>query len=166
MRNNSQQGFTLLEILIAMLVIAVGVLGHAKMQVKSMDVAQRSGFAQTANIALLDLAQRIRINRDAALNGEFDFNNLIVGSTSSSSIAPTARVNCADADCTRAEFAEYELKEWFDELDTQLSEPRFSVATAGDLIIIFLVWDAARSGVAQGTADANHQKSELTVWLR
>jgi type IV pilus assembly protein PilV len=161
---NSQNGFTLLEILIAMLIIAVGVLGHAKMQVKSMDIGQRAGFAQTANLALLDLSQRIRVNPQAALANEFNFTNLTTG------IAPTTTVDCGNAPCTtHAQFAQYEVKEWFDDLNAQLPLPRFSVGRVGNLVTITLVWDAARTGIASGVCNlnsGNYQCGSLTVWLR
>lgn len=162
MVRNSESGFTLLEILIALLVIAIGVLGHAKMQVKSMDIAQRAGFAQTANIALLDLAQRLRVNQDAALAKEFDFTNL-------TNVAAPASAECSTTTCSRSQFAKYEVKDWYDDLNAQLPLPRFSVATAGDLVTITLVWDAGRTGAAPTSCDLNsgdYQCGRLTVWLR
>jgi len=159
---NSQNGFTLLEILIALLVIAIGVLGHAKMQVKSMDIAQRAGFAQTANLALLDIAQRLRVNQDAALAKEFDFTNLNDGA------APASEV-CSTAICSRPQFAKYEVKDWYDDLNAQLPLPRFSLSTVGNLVTIILVWDAGRTGNASGLCNlnsGNHQCGRLTVWLR
>lgn len=153
---NLEKGFTLLEILIAMLIIAVGILGHAKMQVKSMDIGQRAGFAQIANLALLDLSQRIRVNPEAA----FDSTNLNIGTPNKcSSTVP----------CSRDEFAKYEVKDWYDDLNAQLPLPQFSIATAGNLVTITLVWDAARTGVASGVCDlhsGNYQCGSLTVWLR
>lgn len=162
MVRNSENGFTLLEILIALLVIAIGVLGHAKMQVKSMDIAQRAGFAQTANIALLDLAQRLRANQNAALANEFDFTNLTNG-------AAPASAECGTATCSRSQFAKYEVKDWYDDLNAQLPLPRFSLSTVGNLVTIILVWDAARTGAAPTSCDlnsGNHQCGRLTVWLR
>jgi type IV pilus assembly protein PilV len=159
----SQNGFTFFEILIALLIVAVGILGHASMQMKSTDIAQRAGYAQTANLGLLDLAQRIRANSMAAIGGEFDHNNLVSGTLL------TVSKDCATSLCNRADFASYELQKWFIDLDMQLPIPRFSVITVGNLVTISLVWDAGRSGSGYATCLATNtecQTARLTVWLR
>ena len=156
-----QKGFTLLEVLIALLVVAIGVLGHAKMQVKSMDTAQRASFSQTANTALLDLAQRMRANSDAA-NG-FVSSNLTTGASI------TASINCSANNCSESEFAEYELAEWFTHLQGSLPSPRFSVVSTGNLYTLMLIWDAAKTGVGSGTCDTSkansYQCGSIEVWI-
>ena len=55
---HKQQGFTLIELLIAVVIVSIGLLGHAALQIQSVNSAQQARFAQTANVAMLDIVQR------------------------------------------------------------------------------------------------------------
>jgi len=155
------KGFSLLELLIALLIIAVGVLGHAKMQATSMQTAQRASQAQVANTALLDLAQRMRANSIIATH--FAYSNLANGD----SIATNK--NCSVNDCTDAEFALSELSEWFSHLENNLPLPRFSVVKNGSLYTLTLIWDAAKTGAGSAVCDTNnansHQCGSMDIWI-
>ena len=62
-----QKGFTLIEVMVAVFVLAVGVLGMAGMQAVSVRESQNSIFRSTADILAADMADRLRANRtDAA----------------------------------------------------------------------------------------------------
>ncbi|MBK6596509.1 MAG: type IV pilus modification protein PilV [Proteobacteria bacterium] len=67
-----QRGFTLVEALIAVLVLSIGLLGVAGLQLSSLrgnsDAARRS----QATFLAYDIADRMRANRDSALAGEYD----------------------------------------------------------------------------------------------
>ena len=59
------RGFTLVEVLVAMVILAVGLLGIAALYVDSLR-ASRTALLRTQAIAVAsDLADRIRANRDA-----------------------------------------------------------------------------------------------------
>lgn len=67
-----QRGLTLIEVLVAILVVSVGLLGVAGLQATSL-TANRVAYARTqATILAYDMADRMRVNREAALNGDFD----------------------------------------------------------------------------------------------
>lgn len=60
-----QQGFSLLEVLIAMLILGVAVMGFAGLQVRAL---QSTGVAHVRSQAMTlatDISERIRANRDA-----------------------------------------------------------------------------------------------------
>jgi type IV pilus assembly protein PilV len=66
-------GFTLIEALIALLVLSIGLLGVAAMQLASLQ-ANNGAFQRTqATFLAQDIADRMRANRRAALDGEYDF---------------------------------------------------------------------------------------------
>lgn len=156
-----QKGFTLLEVLVALLVVGIGVLGHAKMQAKSMDTAQRARYTQTANSALIDLAQRMRANSEVA--SYFVYDNL----TSGDEI--TASVDCANYECSDAQFAEYELAEWFNHQQSYLPSPRFSVVKSDQLYTLTLIWDAAKTGSGSSSCDLtdanSYQCGSVEIWI-
>jgi len=69
--NCSQRGATLLEVLIAMLVISVGLLGMAALQLKSVAVNQGAyQRLQAVNLAY-EIADSIAINAAQANNGDY-----------------------------------------------------------------------------------------------
>ncbi len=67
------RGFTLIEALIALLVLSIGLLGVAAMQLASLQ-ANNGAFQRTqATFLAQDIADRMRANRTAALAGAYDF---------------------------------------------------------------------------------------------
>ncbi len=154
------KGFTLIEVLIALIIVAVGVLGHAKMQAKSMDMAQRASFTQTANIALTDLAQRLRANADLAPS--FIRDNL------SGNVIVAAK-NCSLVTCSDSEFATAELAEWLNHLRGSLPSPSFSVVNNSSVYTLTLIWDAAKTGASSAVCDAgnpnSYQCGSLSIWI-
>lgn len=69
-RNLYQQGITLLESLIAIIVIALGVLGILGMQMRTLNNTQNSLYRTQAIRLIDDLSERIAANPNALLNIE------------------------------------------------------------------------------------------------
>lgn len=66
-KQNSQQGVGLVEVLVALLILALGVLGFAALQLRALDAAQEASEHTVAMNTARDLAERIRVNRTALL---------------------------------------------------------------------------------------------------
>ena len=67
-----QRGTTLIEVLVAILVTAIGVMGAAAAQLNAVKFNQTAKFRSTAVFLANDIADRLRANRTAALNGDYD----------------------------------------------------------------------------------------------
>ena len=96
-------GFTLVEVLIAILVLAVGLLGLAGLQATSLSNSQSAYNRSLATQLAYDLADRIRANNDPA------------GSALAAYIAgvPAANANCKNTTgCSPAQMAQNDLYEW------------------------------------------------------
>jgi len=114
------RGLTLLEILIALVVLSIGLLGLANLQLFGLastnDSAQRSMVSFITN----DLADRMRINRIAALNGAYDdldSDDYFSSDRTSPSGLPTlpnSVGNCQTASCTPAQIAILDQRTWLD----------------------------------------------------
>ncbi|WP_220720129.1 type IV pilus modification protein PilV [Agarivorans litoreus] len=161
-----QQGFTLIELLIAVVIVAIGLLGHAALQVQSVNTAHQARFAQTANIAMLDIVQRFSAMPEATVDNEFNADNLSDGAV------PTSE-NClaASTTCTREQFAAYEIRDWFISHSAYIPQLRFSIQHANNLVTVKMTWDANLSGAGASdcsadTSGAGHQCSEVAVWVR
>ncbi|MFD2192191.1 type IV pilus modification protein PilV [Pistricoccus aurantiacus] len=67
-----QRGLGLIEVLIAILVLSVGLLGLAGMQGRSL-AKNHSAYLRSQAITLShEIGERMRVNRQAALNGDYD----------------------------------------------------------------------------------------------
>ena len=141
---NAQRGFSLIEVLIAVVVVSIGLLGFASLQMGSMQRIEQAKFNRTTSGALRDLVERVGSLPDLAKDGSFIFSNLDDGE------APAWSVNCREETCSHAQLAAMELGLWFDELKTAAPSPRFSVQadsiTEGTKVTFNLVWDASLSG--------------------
>ena len=141
--DKAQQGATLIEILITVLVMSVGLVGMATLQFDAVklnnDALLRTKAVNLAN----DMADRIRANPDAAEGGDYDFT---LGAT-----APTSP----------ADTAEQDQSDWLAALANELPRGQGSVAvnsngvagSIGDVIEVNIqvCWDEDRSGAQPAT---------------
>ncbi len=64
----AQQGATLIEVLVALLITAIGVMGAAAMQLNSVKFNQTAQLRSNAAFLANDISDRLRAYRVAALN--------------------------------------------------------------------------------------------------
>ena len=62
----ANRGFTLIEVLVAMLVLAVGLLGVAALQLRGLQYNHDAYLRSQSSILAYDIADRMRLNRDNA----------------------------------------------------------------------------------------------------
>ena len=105
MNGKLEKGFSLLEVMIALLVISIGALGLTKAQISALQTASDAGLRTAAAILVQDMAGRIQANAQEALNGN--------GYTSGT---PAITANCLDATsgntCTGHQMALQDVYEW------------------------------------------------------
>lgn len=105
-RPSRAQGFTLLEVLIALVVLSVGLLGIAAMMNYSLK-ANDSAYMRTQALAsAYNIIDKMRANQNGALNGSYNIN---FGAQVSS---PPNCVNATSPTCTSAQMAQYDLNQW------------------------------------------------------
>jgi type IV pilus assembly protein PilV len=70
-----QQGTSLLEVLIAIVVVALGLLGFAGLQVASLKSSNTAYYRSQATMLAYDVIDRMRVNRKAAVtDGLYNIN--------------------------------------------------------------------------------------------
>jgi type IV pilus modification protein PilV len=69
-----QGGFTLIEVLVAMVVLSIGLLGLAGLQVKTLSFNRDAYLLSQVTNLQYDMLDRMRANRGAAGNGEYNIN--------------------------------------------------------------------------------------------
>ena len=99
-RHNREGGFTLLEILVAIVVISLGLLGLAGLQVVSLNGNQIAYYRGLAAQQTYDMTDRIRANVAGVGAGNYD--------------APTATTDpgCIDSACSESQIASADFVQW------------------------------------------------------
>lgn len=99
----SSTGFTLLEVLVAVVIFSIGLLGIATLHLTGMKQTFNSHVRAVAVAQAEDMADRMRANPSAVSAGDYNV----------SSIPGTApAVDCSNAQCTAAQMAAYDLYSW------------------------------------------------------
>lgn len=102
MRRSSQKGVGLVEVLVALLILALGVLGFIVLQYRAVEATAESGSrVQAINLAR-DLAEKIRVNRDKAPIYEAQLNAGAVEQRKFSK-------NCFNQGCDATELADFDV---------------------------------------------------------
>jgi type IV pilus assembly protein PilV len=71
-----QRGFSLLEVLVAVLVLSIGLLGLAGLYAVGLRSVDSANLRTQATILAEDMLERMRANREAATAGAYDIANL------------------------------------------------------------------------------------------
>ncbi len=104
-------GFTLLEVLIAVFVLAIGVLGLAAMQMASKQSSAEASQRTIAAHLAFDLLERMRLN---ARGTPSPLESYVAQGASLSSLSQlTAAADCAAASCTPGQLAVFDLSSVF-----------------------------------------------------
>ena len=98
-----EQGVGMIEVLVALLILALGVLGYVAVQLRAMDASTEALTKSQAILVMRGLAENIRSNPAALSSYPAQVRSYI--SYSSSTSAPKS---CLNAACTPAEMATYD----------------------------------------------------------
>jgi len=96
MKMKKQTGFTLLEVMVAMLVLSIGLLGLAGLMASSMRNNQGAYHRTQATWLAYDALDRLRANRVAALAGGYSAANALGAPANCTTTAPTGTVIAQD----------------------------------------------------------------------
>lgn len=109
-RRRSHGGFTLVEVLVALVVLSVGMLGIAALYLDGLRAGRTALYRSTAVTLAADMADRIRANATAG--------------AAYAGTGPGAAGDCVngDVDCTAGELAADDWSDWSRQLESQLPE--------------------------------------------
>ena len=148
-----QSGFTLIEVLVSALILAIGLVGVAGLQALSLKNNQSSFMRSQATALAYELADRVRANMPSAVNDQYD---------------PAVKAMTAGCmstvGCTPQQMAQHDMAEWDAAIAARLpmgegficrdSTPNDGTGSAdaqcdgaGDQITVKIWWDDDRDGV-------------------
>lgn len=112
--NKDAKGYTLIEVLVALVVTSIGLLGMASLQVTALKQNQNAYLRSQAMIAASDIMDRMRANAEGVADGNYfgsgdayDGNN--------------ADKSCEGEECNPSEMAAYDLNNWKSYIQEELS---------------------------------------------
>lgn len=146
-----QQGATLIEVLIAVVVLSIGLLGLAGLQVTSVQSNHSAYQRSQASLLASDLADRMRANRTQALTNAYvaDY----ATSSSSNNVSGTR--------------AQKDLAEWLNNLALKLPDGQGKVEKNGSLVTIHVRWNDNRGRIQKSdNADADADAGTETFTYR
>ena len=126
-RKPVQRGVGLIEVLVAIVIFAFGMLGLAGMQTRTLWYGQSSLYRSQATALADDVFDRMRADRPNAKLGRWD-TELASGASSISGL------NLYQTD----------LKDWKTEVELLLPTGRARIQTVDDVITVTIEWDDSR----------------------
>lgn len=69
---NNSNGFTLVEVLVALVILSIGLLGVAGMQISSMKGNHNAFLRSQAQLYAYEMLDMMRANRTAVIDGDYD----------------------------------------------------------------------------------------------
>lgn len=133
----SVRGFGLIEILVAMLIVAIGLLGIAVLQAKGHKFAHGSYQRTLAVHKAHEMADRMRANRAGVAQGYYnDLQGL-----------PATHIDCAEMVCLPEQLASFDHYEWNATIAEILPSGQGIVSGAGlnSVFTITVAWDELRN---------------------
>jgi type IV pilus assembly protein PilV len=141
--HRSGAGFSLLEVLIALVILSVGLLGIAAL-ISTALKSNSSAYMRTQATALAyNIIDRMRANLPETENLSY---NITMPASASTAPPPTT---CTSGACTSSQLATYDIAQWEYDLAQQLPQGRGAVAaaTAGGImaVTVTVLWNDSRA---------------------
>jgi type IV pilus assembly protein PilV len=141
--HRTQRGFSLLEVLIALVVLSIGLLAHSKIQALGIRACTEANLQSQATFLVNDMMERMRANREASSHNPYyaDIDYTAIDcSTDPSKICSEGTAGAAE-DCTADEMADEDAHNWFCSVATTLPGGNVAVAFADPSYSIQVNWN-------------------------
>ncbi len=125
-KRRQSSGFSLLEMMITLVVLSVGLLGIAALQTRGQQFTHAAYIRTQAAILGYDIMERIRINANFAVNDlppagttPSDGDGYVASRKAGTAPNP----DCDTASCTPAQLCDYDLWQWYTQVEEKLPMP-------------------------------------------
>ncbi|MBI3900243.1 MAG: type IV pilus modification protein PilV [Gammaproteobacteria bacterium] len=145
---NYNTGTSLIEVLVSVLVLSIGLLGLAMMQVQGMQSNTDAYLRTQASIFAYEIIDRMRANPAAASSGSYTVATTTAATTKITSYSGCSgndgACNCADVDvtCSTSNLALYDLGKWYEEQARILpaASDKSTISKSGNEYTIVIRW--------------------------
>ncbi len=138
-------GFSLLEVLIAVVILAIGLLGIAGMQVISLKNNHSAYMRSQASLLGYEFADILRSNMKQVEADKFGTSASGNIDIDTSSLGFNTVANCTGSGCSSDKMAENDLALWAMKINATLPSGMARVDRSGDIYIVSIFWLDDRS---------------------
>jgi type IV pilus assembly protein PilV len=150
-------GFSLFEVLVALVILAIGMLGIARMLMIAHKSNSSSYVKQQSIQSAYDIVDRVRANRQAAIDGNYAVNNLVASGAPTLPSSPST--NCDSSSCSASQLASYDTWHWLSTSVSQLPNGCGSITTAASgintLVTVTIQWDDSPNQATIGESSSS-----------
>ena len=163
-----ERGFSMVEVLVTLIVIAVGMLGIAKLQALAISSTGTAKLRSLAALEASSLASAMRGNRDywSATPDSFTVNGAAITDPNGQlSNAATSCVTGGTLPCTNVQLADYDVQQWITDINNVLPNPQVTVACplAVNPILCSIQISWTENAVAINTQESATAQANLTA---
>ena len=133
--SNIPRGFSLIEVLITMLVVAVGMLGVAKLQLNALKDLHNAHLHTRGTDLANQIGNVIGINRNTINHFQLNKGQQL-----------SLNVDCKVSKCSVSQLAAYELLTWQQQVQTSLPSGSAEIKVNGKVADIVVRWDENNNG--------------------
>jgi type IV pilus assembly protein PilV len=163
----STKGFSLIEALVALVVFAMGMTGIAHMLLLTHKSNASNYLRQQAIQAAYNITDRIRANRNAAINGNYNVSNIVTSGTPT--MPGTPATNCGTTTCSANQLATYDTWYWLTTTVAQLPNGCGSITTApsgtNTVITVTVQWSDSPTQQFLGATNPSSEQFSIKTQL-
>jgi len=169
------KGFNLVEVMVALIIISVGLLGIAKMQALAMSSTGAAKMKSLASLEAASLASSIRADREYWSNvtvlTTVVFDDGVVTSSTDGALMSGASCEVAGACPVITDMVSYNLQKWGADLATQMPKHKATLACAqGSITVpvtctVVLKWAENRVAVNQQSTGETALANQYTLYV-
>ena len=122
----TESGFSLIEVLVALVVLSIGLLGLAMLQAQGMKFTTDSYQRTQATLLAYDLIDRMRANKVGADAGAYCLTTAAPTTPCTTTAPPATAVTCGNSGgcTTKEDLAKFDLTQWY-----QLQQAHLTINT-------------------------------------
>ena len=138
-----QNGVSLLEVLIALIVLSIGMLGHSKIQALGVRASTDAHLRTEATYLANDMIERMRANRPSVASDYYatGINYAAIDCTGAPAKICSEGTAGAAADCTSTEMADEDAFNWFCDVAASLPGGNVAVSSAAGVYSVQVSWN-------------------------
>jgi len=148
-KSTSQEGFTLIEVMVALVIFTVSLLGLAGLQAAALRDNHVANLNTIATQLAEDMAERLRANPAGVSNGSY--NNID---------SDPGHEECYESSCSPDAISRMDAHEWLTAIAEALPSGQGRVVRVGNGFAITVMWDQERTG-ATGTGCSGNFSTDL-----
>lgn len=150
---SAQKAFTLFEVLVMVVILAIGMLGISSMLLIARKSSNSNYLRQEAIQLAFNIIETMRTNRNAAIDGDYNVSNISSTGKTTTPSAPSS--NCFASTCNQVQIANYDTWNWLANEVTMLPDGTGSIQTTpsgtSTLVTVTIQWNDAPAQAILGS---------------